>query len=58
MTPQNHERKAMPDCVSECIQNNPLRRVQAMSLPSQQLLDRAKLGWERFLDSFGGVSDE
>ncbi|MFE2251205.1 hypothetical protein [Streptomyces lavendulae] len=26
--------------------------------PSADLLDRARIGWERFLDSFEGASDE
>ncbi|MER7463892.1 hypothetical protein [Streptomyces sp. NPDC097981] len=33
-------------------------RAKALSHPTQQLLDRARVGWERFLDSFEGASDE
>lgn len=33
-------------------------RAKALDKPSQCLLDRARVGWERFLDTFEGASDE
>ncbi len=35
-----------------------LARVRAVGNPSAELLERALDGWERFLDTFEGVSDE
>lgn len=32
--------------------------VAALAEPSADLLDRALVGWERFLDTFEGVPDE
>ncbi|MEU9084663.1 hypothetical protein [Streptomyces sp. NPDC048357] len=36
----------------------PSRRAAAIGEPSEDLLDRALVGWERFLDSLQGASDE
>ncbi|MFD7835972.1 hypothetical protein [Streptomyces sp. NPDC059761] len=33
-------------------------RAQALDNPTQELLDRAWVGWERFLDTFEAASDE
>ncbi|MFD8981822.1 hypothetical protein [Streptomyces sp. NPDC059564] len=33
-------------------------RAKALDNLSQGLLDRARVGWERFLDTFEGASDE
>lgn len=38
--------------------DKPLPRVRAIEQPSVELLDRALAGWERFLATFEGVSDE
>ncbi|MFF4430728.1 hypothetical protein ACFYZ4_16355 [Streptomyces sp. NPDC001513] len=36
----------------------PSERVAAVVEPSADLLDRALVGWERFLDTLQGASDE
>ncbi|MFF1490869.1 hypothetical protein [Streptomyces sp. NPDC058304] len=33
-------------------------RAKALDSPSHGLLDRAQVGWERFLDTFEAASDE
>ncbi|UQX02373.1 hypothetical protein [Streptomyces sp. RerS4] len=38
--------------------HNPLARVATIGEPSTNLLDRAHAGWERFLETFEGPSDE
>ncbi|MCX5378801.1 hypothetical protein [Streptomyces sp. NBC_00091] len=38
--------------------NVPVERVAARFEPSTGLLDRAQAGWERFLDTFEGASNE
>lgn len=44
-----HERAAHED---------PCPKPEAGTGPSQELLDRARVGWERFLDTFEAASDE
>ncbi|MGE7389231.1 hypothetical protein ACQKM2_27545 [Streptomyces sp. NPDC004126] len=39
-------------------QDEPWPRPEADTGPSQELLDRALAGWERFLNTFEGASDE
>ncbi|GAA3377428.1 hypothetical protein GCM10017750_22960 [Streptomyces racemochromogenes] len=38
--------------------DNPWLRARTTSSPSTELLDRALVGWERFLVTFEGASDE
>lgn len=38
--------------------DNPWSRAQTTSSPSAELLDRALVGWERFLGTFEVASDE
>ncbi|MEW2368867.1 hypothetical protein AB0940_05775 [Streptomyces sp. NPDC006656] len=38
--------------------DKPLPRVRAVDGPSVDLLDRALIGWERFLDTFEVASGE
>lgn len=38
--------------------HGPVTRPAFLGEPSADLLDRACAGWERFLDSFEGASDE
>lgn len=45
------------DAASEA-EESPSTRVAAAVEPSTELLDRALAGWERFLDTFEGESDE
>ncbi|MFF3861046.1 hypothetical protein [Streptomyces sp. NPDC002209] len=42
----------------QAAQEAPWPRSEARTSPSQELLDRARVGWERFLDSFEAASDE
>ncbi|MFE5537383.1 hypothetical protein [Streptomyces sp. NPDC056492] len=42
----------------QAIQDDPWPRPEARTSPSQELLDRARGGWERFLDTFEAASDE
>ncbi|MEV0412079.1 hypothetical protein AB0I68_15085 [Streptomyces sp. NPDC050448] len=39
-------------------QDDPWPEPEARTGPSQELLDRARVGWERFLDTFEAASDE
>jgi hypothetical protein len=39
-------------------QEVPRPKPEAGTEPGQGLLDRARTGWERFLDTFEGTSDE
>ncbi|MEU8776067.1 hypothetical protein [Streptomyces sp. NPDC048606] len=36
----------------------PFKRAAAASEPSTELLDRAQVGWERFLSTFEAASDD
>lgn len=55
MSPQkrNGHRQTVSGSVSDLLnRDTPVYRTQTVSVPSQDLLDRARRGWECFLDSF------
>ncbi|MEU8838979.1 hypothetical protein AB0D97_07565 [Streptomyces roseus] len=42
----------------QATQDDPWTKPEAVSGLSQELLDRAQVGWERFLDGFEAATDE
>ncbi|MFF5706003.1 hypothetical protein ACFY7H_26515 [Streptomyces sp. NPDC012794] len=51
-------RPAGNSCLPGIDNNTPSVRAVAAIEPSSELLDRALAGWERFVSSFEGASDE
>ncbi|MBT2478392.1 hypothetical protein [Streptomyces sp. ISL-94] len=47
-----------PCCISIDTDDTSSLGVVAVVEPSSDLLDRAQVGWERFLDTFEGAPDE